>query len=206
MSSNYCVFCDIVARKAPARIEYEDNDVLVFHNQLDWADVMLLAIPKQHLYQGELWTSDVMANVARAAVDAGARMCPNGFRLLSNFGPHAMQSQPHAHVHVVDARYLRAYPRAPGDVHFENDDVVVFQNAVHREPVTLLATPREPMSPAELWSSGPIAGVARVSAELGARYCDHGFRLMSDIGFGMGGASDQAGIHIIGGTFLGEYA
>ena len=59
--------------------------------------------------QGELWSSDVMAQVARAAVEAGEKYCPRGFRLLSNFGADAMQSQPHGHVHVIGGTYLGEY-------------------------------------------------------------------------------------------------
>ena len=206
MASYYCVFCEIVARTSPARIEYEDDDVLVFHNRLDWADVMLLAVPKQHLYQGELWTSDMMARVSRAAVEQGERLCPNGFRLLSNFGHHAMQSQAHGHIHVVDGKYLQAYPKAPADVHFETDDVVVFHNKVHREPVTLLATPRQPLTQRELWRSPVMPKLSRVAAELGERYCENGFRLMSDFGIGQASTDGEGHVHIIGGTYLGEYA
>ena len=53
----YCVFCEIIAHREPARIEYEDDDVIVFHNVLNWVPVMLLAVPKQHMLQYELWTS-----------------------------------------------------------------------------------------------------------------------------------------------------
>lgn len=105
----YCVFCEIIAHREPARIEYEDDDVIVFHNVLNWVPVMLLAVPKLHMQQYELWTSDLIAKVARAAAEHGAKHCPRGFRLLSNFGPDAMQSQPHAHVHVVGGTFLGEY-------------------------------------------------------------------------------------------------
>ncbi len=105
----YCVFCEIIAHQSPARIEYEDDEVIVFHNVLNWVPVMLLAVPKQHMLQFELWTSDVMPNVVRAAAEAGAKHCPRGFRILSNFGPDAMQSQPHAHLHVIGGTFLGEY-------------------------------------------------------------------------------------------------
>ncbi len=207
MSRYYCVFCDIVERKAPARIEYEDDDVIVFHNVLDWADVMLLAVPRVHLYQGELWSSDILAKVSRAAVAMGRQHCRNGFRLVSNFGHHAMQSQAHAHIHVVDGKYLHPYPKAPDAVNYEDDQVVVYHNKVQREPVTLLAQHREPLTQSELWTSDAIASVSRVAAELGDRHCANGFRLMTDFGVGPASSPDEDGyLHIIGGTFLGEYA
>jgi histidine triad (HIT) family protein len=105
----YCVFCEIVARREPADIRYEDDDVIVFRNRLNWVPVMLLAVPKQHLQQGELWTSDVIAKVAKVAAEVGAQHCPNGFRLLSNFGFDAMQSQAHAHVHILGGTQLGEY-------------------------------------------------------------------------------------------------
>ena len=104
-----CVFCEIVARREPARIVHEDDDVMVFWNRLGWVPVMLLAVPKQHLAQDELWTSDTMAKVAKAAVEVGAAHCPNGFRLLSNFGTDAMQSQTHGHVHILGGQFLGEY-------------------------------------------------------------------------------------------------
>ncbi|HZP58096.1 MAG TPA: HIT domain-containing protein [Dehalococcoidia bacterium] len=107
--SFYCVFCEIVARREPADIRYEDDDVIVFRNRLNWVPVMLLAVPKQHLQQGELWTSDVIAKVAKVAAEVGAQHCPNGFRLLSNFGFDAMQSQAHAHVHILGGTHLGEY-------------------------------------------------------------------------------------------------
>lgn len=103
----YCVFCEIIARRAPAEILYEDDEVLVFRNILRWVPVMLLAVPKQHLSQAELWQN--MGAIGRAAVAMGQKYCPNGFRLLSNFGYDAMQSQPHAHVHVIGGTFLGPY-------------------------------------------------------------------------------------------------
>lgn len=104
-----CVFCRIIMRTEPARIVYEDDDVIVIHNVLGWVPVMLLSLPKQHLMQYELWTSPLMAKVSKAAAEMGEQHCPRGFRLLSNFGPDAMQSQPHAHVHVIGGTFLGEY-------------------------------------------------------------------------------------------------
>ncbi len=105
----YCVFCEIIAHREPARIVYEDDDVIVFQNVLNWVPVMLLSVPKTHMQQFELWTSGTIAKVAAAAAEMGAQHCPRGFRLLSNFGSDAMQSQPHAHVHVIGGTFLGEY-------------------------------------------------------------------------------------------------
>jgi len=108
--SAYCSFCEIIDGREPADVLYRDDDVVVFRNRLNWVPVMLLAVPRRHLTQGELWTSgESMGQVARAAAEMGSQHCPNGFRLLSNFGFDAMQSQVHGHVHVIGGAYLGEY-------------------------------------------------------------------------------------------------
>lgn len=103
----YCVFCEIIARRQPANIRYEDDDVIVIDNVLNWAPVMLLAMPKKHIPQQELWRD--MGKVGEAAVKMGEELCPNGYRLISNIGSDAMQSQSHAHVHILGGAFLGHY-------------------------------------------------------------------------------------------------
>jgi histidine triad (HIT) family protein len=105
----YCTFCEIIAHREPATIIHEDDDVVVFKNRLNWVPVMLLVVPRVHMLQMELWTSEVMSKVSRVAAETGIRHCPNGFRMLSNVGGDAMQSQPHAHVHVIGGTFLGEY-------------------------------------------------------------------------------------------------
>ena len=107
----YCEFCQIVARRLPGNIRYEDEEIIVINNKLRWAPVMLLVMPKVHMSQEELWSNGIMAKVGRTAVDMGTRFCPGGYRLLSNFGADALQSQDHGHVHVVGGMYLGPYIR-----------------------------------------------------------------------------------------------
>lgn len=104
---SYCVFCEIVAHRAPAEILYEDEEVVVFRNVLRWVPVMLLAVPREHKTQAELWRN--MGRVGEVAVRMGEEHCPRGFRLLSNFGYEAMQSQEHAHVHILGGTFLGEY-------------------------------------------------------------------------------------------------
>jgi histidine triad (HIT) family protein len=102
-----CTFCEIVAHREPAEILFEDHDVIVFRNRLRWVPVMLLSVPKKHMTQAELWED--MGRVGEMAVQMGKLHCPNGFRLLSNFGYEAMQSQEHAHVHIIGGTFLGEY-------------------------------------------------------------------------------------------------
>ncbi|MEY3182515.1 MAG: hypothetical protein RLZ35_500 [Pseudomonadota bacterium] len=49
MSTDYCIFCKIVEKHLPAKIVYEDDQVLVFHDIHPKAPVHLLLIPKKHI-------------------------------------------------------------------------------------------------------------------------------------------------------------
>jgi histidine triad (HIT) family protein len=105
--ARYCVFCEIIARREPADILYETDDVIVFRNVLRWVPTMLLAAPKTHKTQTELWSE--MGEVGQAAIKVAQEHCPGGFRLISNFGYDGMQSQEHAHVHVLGGMFLGEY-------------------------------------------------------------------------------------------------
>lgn len=104
----YCVFCEIIAGREPATVHYEDEEFIVFSNQLKWAPVMLLVVPKVHMTQGELWKNGI-GKAGAVAVEIGEKFCGNGFRLLSNFGHDAMQSQHHGHIHVIGGTFLGRY-------------------------------------------------------------------------------------------------
>ncbi len=104
---SYCVFCDIIAHKAPAEILYEDDELIVFRNRLRWVPTMLLSVPRKHISQAELWGD--LGRVGEIAVRMGQEHCPGGFRLLSNFGHQAMQSQSHGHLHVLGGTQMGRY-------------------------------------------------------------------------------------------------
>jgi histidine triad (HIT) family protein len=104
-----CEFCKIIANGAHARVAYQDDDVIVIHNRLQWVPVMLLVIPKKHMSQEEMWQDPIIVKVADVAVQMGTAHCPGGFRLLSNFGHQAMQSQPHGHLHVLGGTPMGRY-------------------------------------------------------------------------------------------------
>jgi histidine triad (HIT) family protein len=114
MESFYCAFCEIIAGRLPSLKVHEDSEVLVFHNQLDWVPVMLLIVPKRHMAQDELWSSgELLAKMGALAARLGGEHCPEGFRVLSNFGHDALQTQPHGHIHVVGGTHLGLYVRRP---------------------------------------------------------------------------------------------
>ena len=109
-SSSKCVFCEITHyRDRDAKIRYVDNDVMVIVNKLKWVKVMLLVMPKEHLSQMQMWSDGLMPKLGDVAVEMGCIYCPGGFRIVSNFGRHGLQSQSHGHLHVVGGEQLHEY-------------------------------------------------------------------------------------------------
>ena len=104
-----CVFCRIVSGEEPARIRYLDEEIIAIVNSLTWVPVMLLVMPKSHMTQLEVWSDGVMNRMGKVATDLGCMYSPNGFRILSNFGPDGLQSQSHGHIHVIGGRPLGEY-------------------------------------------------------------------------------------------------
>ena len=110
MGARYCTFCEIAEGRLAAHVRYDDGEVLVFDNHLDWVPVMLLVVPRRHLTQTELWNCDhLVSRMASLAVRMGEEHSPSGFRILSNFGRDALQTQDHGHLHVVGGIHLGRY-------------------------------------------------------------------------------------------------
>ena len=55
MTKTSCILCEVAHGRAPGTIHYEDNDIAVFDNVLNWAPVMILFAPKEHISQNQLW-------------------------------------------------------------------------------------------------------------------------------------------------------
>ncbi|WP_366083012.1 histidine triad nucleotide-binding protein [Geothrix sp.] len=107
-----CIFCQIVAGKAPSRKVYEDRFVLAFWDIRPRAKVHLLVIPKQHVASlKEL--DDLPVETRAALLSACVRVAreqgilDDGFRVISNAGKDASQSVFHLHFHVVGGEKLR---------------------------------------------------------------------------------------------------
>jgi diadenosine tetraphosphate (Ap4A) HIT family hydrolase len=220
-----CVFCDIVTHQPwePASFVYEDNEVAVFHNVLGWLPVMLLAVPRRslagegcgtrrHVEQEDLWRK--MGSLGGVAVRIGREHCrfdgKAQFRLVSNIGPLAMQSQSHAHLHILGTRFQPSYPdlRAPERLMYEDNLVRAYRGELPRRrgPETIQAVmivPREPLTQdsffARMDTFGPVVlEIAR--SEIGESY-----RLLAEVGPHAPVSDNGAHLFVLGGTFLGHY-
>ncbi|MQF85922.1 MAG: HIT domain-containing protein [SAR202 cluster bacterium] len=113
-----CVFCDVIDQKIPRQVRYEEENLIVFKNTLDWVPLMYIVAPKMHMSQTEFWCSPIFLQASRTAVRLGEEDAPNGFRLVSNFGIDAMQSQPHGHLHLLGGNHLGLYVDFPSKNEF----------------------------------------------------------------------------------------
>lgn len=104
-----CLFCKIAAKEIPARLAYEDADVLAFHDIRPQAPVHLQVIPKRHIARvSELKESDA-AMMAKLVFTANRlakelHVAEPGYRLVVNCNPAAGQSVYHLHLHLLGGR------------------------------------------------------------------------------------------------------
>ncbi len=104
------LFQRIIDREIPARIEYEDETTIVLHDIQPQAPVHLLIIPKQPITRIAATTSadePALGHLLHVAAIIAQRLnLSEGFRLVINNGPHASESVPHLHVHLLAKRQL----------------------------------------------------------------------------------------------------
>ena len=104
------IFAKIIRREIPARIEYEDERCLAFHDVAPQAPVHLLVIPKEPL--SSLATvsaadSPLLGHLVRVATQLAERLeLANGYRLVINCGPDGGQTVDHLHIHLLGGRSL----------------------------------------------------------------------------------------------------
>ena len=108
------IFEKIAAHEIPAKIVFEDADVIAFHDVNPQAPVHVLIVPKRVIPRlAEAKEADqallgkLFLTAARLARDLG--VSESGYRVVINSGPDAGESVPHLHVHLLGKRAL-AWP------------------------------------------------------------------------------------------------
>ena len=103
-----CIFCQIVSRKSPSNVIFEDAKYIGFLDIYPFSRGHTLVCPKEH---GEtIWDMkeadiaqlfQVASKISKAVVTAvGA----DGFRFVQNNGEAANQVVAHVHVHVIPVK------------------------------------------------------------------------------------------------------
>ena len=108
------IFEKIIAREIPAKIIWEDDDVLAFHDVNPQAPVHVLIVPKRAISRlAEATESDqsLLGKLLLVAGELAKKLGieQSGYRVVINSGPDAGESVPHLHVHLLGKRAL-AWP------------------------------------------------------------------------------------------------
>jgi histidine triad (HIT) family protein len=105
------IFEKIVAREIPAKIIFEDDEVLAFHDVDPKAPIHVLIVPKRVIPRlAETGDSDtpllgkLISTARKVARDLGIH--ESGYRVVINSGPDAGESVPHLHLHLLGKRSL----------------------------------------------------------------------------------------------------
>ncbi len=106
-----CIFCQIAARKSPATIEFEDEEVIAFRDIHPKTSVHILVIPKTHISSIEDVTHQhdvLIGELIRVGRDIARKqgLSENGYRLVFNVGKEAGQAVDHVHLHVLGGQPL----------------------------------------------------------------------------------------------------
>ena len=110
-----CIFCRIVERRIPARIVFEDDEIVAFEDTHPQAPSHTLIIPRKHIESLSNATADDGALVGRMftvaaqlARDKGLEA--KGYRTVINTGAWGGQTVFHLHIHLLGGRAFRWPP------------------------------------------------------------------------------------------------
>jgi len=109
MVKSDCLFCKIANKEIPARIVFEDPDLIAFEDVKAQAPVHVLIIPKDHIGRvSDLTEADcdmvgrLILAANRIAAERGVR--DSGYRIVFNCNRDAGQAVLHLHLHLLAGR------------------------------------------------------------------------------------------------------
>jgi histidine triad (HIT) family protein len=108
------IFEKIIAREIPAKVIWEDDDAIAFHDVNPQAPVHVLIVPKKVIPRLSAASGEDNKILGKLLLVAGKLakelgIEKTGYRVVINSGPDAGESVPHLHVHLLGKRAL-AWP------------------------------------------------------------------------------------------------
>lgn len=106
-----CLFCNIAYKKIPAKIVYEDTEMIAFHDINPQAPIHILVIPKQHIATiDDTDTKDeqLLGSMILAAkkIAHAEQLHRTGYRLVFNVNSGGGQEVYHIHLHILGGRQM----------------------------------------------------------------------------------------------------
>ncbi|MFZ5515319.1 MAG: histidine triad nucleotide-binding protein [Candidatus Zhuqueibacterota bacterium] len=106
-----CIFCEIVQKKMPAKIAYESERVLAFHDIRPQAPVHILIIPREHIAtlndltpENQMVMGEIFLVAKKLAAELG--FAEKGYRTVFNCNRDAGQDVYHIHLHLLAGRFF----------------------------------------------------------------------------------------------------
>ncbi len=106
-----CVFCKIVKGELPAKVVYEDEKVMAFHDINPQAPVHVLVIPKKHIptlndisEEDKELIGHIFTVIKEIAKEMG--IDERGYRVLVNCNRDGGQEVFHLHFHLLGGKPL----------------------------------------------------------------------------------------------------
>jgi len=108
-----CIFCEIVAKRAPASVVYEDDETMAFKDIYPQAPIHVLVIPQLHIATVndlEEQHSALMGKLFLVVKHLAAQwnIVAQGYRLRVHVGRGGGQLIDHIHMHLLSGRQYRA--------------------------------------------------------------------------------------------------
>lgn len=106
-----CIFCKIASQQIPARIAFENDRLIAFHDLFPQAPTHILVIPKAHystLNDVPATESALLGEMIHTAAVIARELdvADNGYRVVMNCNQDGGQSVDHIHLHLLAGRQL----------------------------------------------------------------------------------------------------
>jgi len=106
-----CIFCDIINKKSPAKILYEDDEIIAFPDINPSAPVHILIIPKKHIKSANELEAENQVLLGKMILTAKKlakenKIDQSGYRLVINTGKDGGQIIEHLHLHLLGGKKL----------------------------------------------------------------------------------------------------
>ena len=104
-----CLFCRIANKEIPAKIVFEDDQFVGFHDINPQAPTHILVVPRRHIASLDDLTEAEQVLMGAlllrtAQIARSKQLTSEGYRLVVNTGPAAGQTVFHIHVHLLGGR------------------------------------------------------------------------------------------------------
>lgn len=106
-----CIFCKIISGEIPAKILYQDDDLIAIEDINPVAPLHLLLIPKKHVASVLCLTAEddqLVGRIYRIAAELATQkgLAESGFRVVINTNGDAGQTVFHLHFHLIAGRSM----------------------------------------------------------------------------------------------------